>query len=190
MYRLLDLDFEGEDHIFTDDQRNSVRILDGRLYSVACMQVNYTTYDVRREQDVINPRTHNNVMVLSRETELGHHPYWYARVLRVFRAHVRHCGVDSRNLSVQPIEVLWVRWYGIVPGHRYGSTSARLPKVGFVPDSDSAAFGFLDPSLVIRGCHLIPVFSDGRTPNLLRAGPSLGRAPGEVDDWSAYYVNM
>lgn len=190
MYRLLNLEFEGEDHIFTDDQRNRVRILDNRLYSVACMQVNYTTYDVRREQDIINPRNHSDVMVLSRENEPGHHPYWYARVLRVFRAYVRHCGRDSQNSSVQPIEILWVRWFGTVPGYRHGSTVARLPKVGLVPDSDPAAFGFLDPSLVIRGCHIIPAFCDGRTTDLLRAGPSLGRAPHEVDDWSTHYVNV
>ena len=154
------------------------------------MQVNYTTYDVRREQDTINPCTHNNVMVLSRETKPGHHPYWYARVLRVFHAHVHHCEGDSWNTSTQHMEILWVRWYGTVPRYRYGSTAARLPKVGFVSDSDPAAFGFLDPSLVIRGCHLIPAFGGGRTASLLRAGPSLGRTPCEVDDWSAYYVNM
>ena len=156
MYRLLNLNFEAEDHILTDDQHNSVRILDNRLYSMAIMHVNYTTYNIRREQDIVNPRTYNNVMVLSHETEHGHHPYWYARMLRVFRAHVRHCGAESHNLLVQPMEVLWVRWYGIVPGHCYGSTCTWLPKIGFVPDSDLATFGFLDPSLVIRGCHLIP----------------------------------
>lgn len=154
------------------------------------MQVNYTTYDVPREQDTVSPRTRMNVMVLSRETGTGYHPYWYARVLRVFHVHVRHFGPDSRNPSVQPMEVLWVRWYGVVPGHRHGPTSARLPKVGFVPDSDTAAFGFLDPSLVIRASHLIPAFSDGRTTSLLKTGPSLGRASSEVDDWRAYYVNM
>ena len=91
---------------------------------------------------------------------------------------------------MQSMEVLWVRWYGMVPDHRNGSASARLPKVSFVSDSDPAAFGFLDPSLIIRASHLIPAFYDGRTTSLLKAGPSLGRAPDEVDDWDAYYINM
>ncbi|KAF9240183.1 hypothetical protein BU15DRAFT_74100 [Melanogaster broomeanus] len=190
LYRLLNLEYDGEDHIFTDAQRNNVRILDNLLFSPATMQVNYTTYDVRREQDTINPRTHGDVMVLSRETGPGYHPYWYARVLRVLHARVRHCGADARNLSVQHMEILWVRWYGIVPGHRHGSAVARLPKIGFVPESDLSAFGFLDPSLVIRSCHLIPAFVDGRTTDLLRAGQSDGRRSGEVDDWSTYYVNI
>ena len=114
-----------------------------------CRSIIYTTYDVHREQDTINPHTHNNMMVLSHETESSHHPYWYTHMLQVFRAYVRHCGEESRNLSVQPMEILWVRWYGTVPGHRYGSLAAWLPKVGFVSDLDLATFRFLDPSLVI-----------------------------------------
>ena len=50
--------------------------------------------------------------------------------------------------------------------------------------------GFLDPSLVIRACHLIPAFVDERTSELLRPGISLARLPGEMDDWTAFYVNM
>lgn len=146
------------------------------------MKVNYTTYNVCRKQDIINPSTHHNVMVLSHETEPGQHPYWYACILKVFHTHIRHCGLESWNLLVQPMEVLWVCWYGINPGHRYGPTLTQLPKVGFVPESDSAAFGFLDPSLMIIACHLIPVFSNGCTSSLLQAGPSFGRAQGEVND--------
>lgn len=78
----------------------------------------------------------------------------------------------------------------MVPGHRYGLKVARLPKVGFVPDTDALAFGFLDPSLILRGCHLIPAFNEGRTSELLTAPLTAGRSPGEVDDWVSFYVNM
>ena len=57
-------------------------------------------------------------------------------------------------------------------------------------DRDSPPFGFLDPSLVICGCHLILVFVDGQTDQLLRRGPSVARLHGEMDDWAGYYVNM
>lgn len=80
--------------------RNSVIIMDNRLYAVQTMQVcefvwsvisddhstpkvYYTTYDLRREYDTINPRTHCDVMVLSGETR-PQHPYWYARVLGIY----------------------------------------------------------------------------------------------------------
>jgi len=142
------------------------------------------TYDVHREQDTIHPHTHSDVMVLLRETIPGHHPYWYACVLHVFHAYVCHCGRDSQDLLVQPMEVLWVCWYRTIPGYCHGSMIAQLPKAGLVPDSDPAAFGFLDPSLIIWVCHLIPAFCDGYTTDLLRAGPSLGQAPCDIDDWS------
>ena len=71
-----------------------------------------------------------------------------------------------------------------------GFHQAKLPMVGFVPVSDPSAFGFLDPALVVRSCHLIPAFRNGRTQDLLSVTGSLGRAVDEVDDWANYYVNM
>ena len=88
------------------------------------------------------------------------------------------------------MQVLWVRWLGVEPGYHWGFKEAHLPKVGFVPDTDDDAFGFLDPSLVMRGCHLILAFSEGRTDTLLRRGESCVRKPGESDDWHTLYVNM
>jgi hypothetical protein len=88
------------------------------------------------------------------------------------------------------MEFLWVRWFGTVEGHKHGPKVARLPKIGFLPETDDSAFGFLDPSFVIRSQHLIPVFTDGRTSELLTAQNSLGRSYGEVDDWAAFYVMM
>lgn len=157
------------------------------------MRVNFTTYDMRRDQDIINPRTHPNVMVLSPETAVSSHPFWYARVLGIFHLDVIHTGSESRNGSVQRMEFLWVRWYGTEPGYRSGFKAARLPKIGFVPDTDEYAFGFLDPSLVLRGCHLVPAFAAGRTNSLLSLLPgqtTAARAADEEDDWENFYVIM
>ena len=129
-------------------------------------------------------------MVKSQEDSDDAHPFWYARVLGIFHAQVVHTGPLAKNGSIQHIEFLWVRWFGIVKGHKYGPAVARLPKIGFLDETDSSAFGFLDPSLVIRGCHVIPAFADGRTPDLLTAKASLGRPIGETDDWLAFYVMM
>lgn len=138
----------------------------------------------------MNPRTHCNIMALSPETGVNAHPFWYARVLGVFHARVLHTGSAAKNRSVQRMEFLWVRWLGMAHGHRYGFKAARLPPVGFVEAEDKLAFGFLDPSLVPRGCHLIPAFSDGRTMQLLKTPHSAARPPGECDNWIAFYVNM
>jgi alpha-D-ribose 1-methylphosphonate 5-triphosphate synthase subunit PhnL len=62
------------------------------IYRHKVLRVNYTTYDMRREQDSINPRTtHCDIMLLSHETDHAseiEHPYWYARVIGIFHADV------------------------------------------------------------------------------------------------------
>jgi hypothetical protein len=89
------------------------------------------------------------------------------------------------------MEFLWVRWYGIEPDYRSGFQHAKLPKVGFVPEADEFAFGFLDPANVIRGSHMVPAFNNGRTNDLLETRePSAARHVSEIDDWLNYYVNM
>ena len=130
------------------------------------------------------------VMMLSREDGPGAHPFWYAQVLCAFQIPIIHVSPNAHDRSQKIMQVLWVRWLGVEPGYRWGFKEARLPKVGFVPDTDDDAFGFLDPSLVMRGCHLIPAFSEGRTDTLLRRGESCVRKPGESDDWRTLYVNM
>lgn len=151
------------------------------------MQVYYTTYDLRREYDTINPRTHADVMVLSGEL-MPSHPYWYARVLGIY--HMETWLTNGGQPAKQHLEVLWVRWLAPLRNHRSGMTCARLPKVAFVDESDPDAFGFLDPSQVIRGAHLIPAFASERGISSLRHGKSLARPRGELDDWEEYYVGM
>ncbi|KAF8890440.1 hypothetical protein BD779DRAFT_1438607 [Infundibulicybe gibba] len=185
-----DLD-EADDTIYSDAQRNAVRVIDDKIFSVKLLRINYTTYDMRRDQDVINPRTHPDVMMISPETGPTAHPFWYARVLGIFHANVLHTGPESRNRSVQHMEFLWVRWFGIEPNYQWGFRVARLPKIGFVPETDPDAFGFLDPSLVLRACHLAPMFAAGRTSNLLQTtAPTAARPLSETDDWMNYYVMM
>jgi hypothetical protein len=187
LYRLQELEIGYCDHIFTDEERNSIIIPNNTIYSVQTMQVHYTTYDLRREYDTINPKSHGDVMVLSGETRPSH-PYWYARVLGIY-----HMVVWINN-GGQPVkrhlEVLWVRWLAGLRGYRSGTKHARLPKAAFVEESDRDAFGFLDPGQVIRGAHLIPAFASGRGVSSLRRRESLARPGGELDDWEEYYIGM
>jgi hypothetical protein len=185
------LDYDGDERVFTDAERNSVRFINNlnRVAQAKRLQINYTTYDVRRDQDTLKPGYGGVVMTLSREHGDDTHPFWYARVLGAFCVQVLHVGPDVRNRSPQSMEFLWVRWFGVVPRYRWSMREGRLPKVGFIPDSPFA-FGFLDPSVVLRACHFIPCFADGRTDTLLRYGPSVARPFGEVNDWAAFYVNM
>lgn len=154
---------------------------------LAFSQVYYSTYDLRREYDTINPRTHADVMVLSGETTPTH-PYWYARTLGIYHMKV---WINKGERPVKHhLEVLWVRWLAPLRSHKWSMKCTCLPKIAFVEASDPDSFGFLDPSQVIRGVHLIPAFAAGRGISSLPLGKSLGRPDGELDDWEAYYVGM
>ena len=189
--RLLGKGLDGDDPcLFTDEERNSVRLVNNTIFSAKQLSVNYTTYDVRHDRDTINAITRPYIMLRSPEVGTGVHPYWYAQVLGIYHAHVSTTHSAAPRRPAQRMEFLWVRWLGIEPGYRSGSKVARLPKVGFVEDSDSDAFGFLDPDLVIRGSHLVPDFNSGRTTNLMsHNGPTAARSPNEKDDWTNFYVN-
>ncbi|KAG1845733.1 hypothetical protein DFJ58DRAFT_730795 [Suillus subalutaceus] len=187
LYRLLKLDVSYCDHAFTHEERNSVIISESRLYSVQTMQVHYTTYDLRREYDTVNPRTHCNVMVLSGETS-PQHPYWHAQGLGIY--HMDAWLNVEGPIKRHQIEVLYVRWLAPLSDHRSGMRCARLPKVAFIEESDRDAFGFLDPGQVIRGAHLIPAFASGHGTTSLRHGKSFARQCGSLDDWEAYYVGI
>ncbi|KAG2757163.1 hypothetical protein P692DRAFT_201859216 [Suillus brevipes Sb2] len=106
LFRLRGLDVTFCDHTFTDEERNLVIIPNNRIYSVQTMQVHYTTYDLRREYDTVNPRSHGDIMVLSGETAPSH-PYWYARVVGIYHMEVWLQG--SAQPVKQHLEVLWVR---------------------------------------------------------------------------------
>ena len=159
------------------------------------MRINYTTYDVKRNGDVINPSTYPDIMVKSSETGQDAQPYWYARVIGIFHAFVlsSHPGVGWNMLRPARMDFLWVHWFGMEwKPYRHGFRHARLPKIGFVKSSDYYAFTFLDPAQVIQGAHLIPAFSEKRTSDLLPVTSSVARIlnPSEQDNWLNFYVNM
>ncbi|KAF8874231.1 hypothetical protein BD779DRAFT_1476607 [Infundibulicybe gibba] len=193
--RLLDREYDGDEDDYTSAERNTITFVGNRLYRHKVLRVNYTTYDLRRAQDSLNTRNHGDIMVLSREdgdTDGNKpHPYWYARIVGIFHAMVRHSGPLSCSSEPQHMEFLWVRWFGRDLTHKSGWKARRLHRVGFIDSNEDpeGAFGFLDPNEVIRGVHLIPAFAHGRTTSLL--APSIIRPPREKNkDWLYYYVGM
>ena len=187
---MLGLEYDGDEYNFTDSERDTVIIEKDRLYRHRVVRVNYTTYDNRRAQDTINPRTQPDIMILSSEDG---HPYWYARILDIFHARVLHVGKDSKSSEPQRMEFLLVRWFGLDKTRPGGWEAHRLHCIGFInSESDTEAFGFLDPAYILRVVHLIPAFAHLETTELL--GPSkVARRwnPGpDDDDWRYFYVNM
>ncbi|KAH9476649.1 hypothetical protein JR316_0010562 [Psilocybe cubensis] len=191
--RLLGHDDNSDESLYyTDEDRHHVRIIHDRMYKHKRCRVNYTSYDLRRCQDTMNPTSHADIMVLSGNEELDGHPFAYARILGVYHVDIKHTGPKSRSNLVHRMDFLWVRWFELDSTFVGGWETRRLHRLQFVESDSSAAFGFLDPSLILRGSHLISAFAHGTT--TARLGPSIARVSGEKKmqdkDWNYYYVNM
>ena len=167
--RLIGREFDGDMHEeFTDSDRNSIRFAESKIYSVQTCRIYYTSYDLQRQCDTINPDTHPDIMLRSPVNEEGAEPYWYARVLGVYHANVwAENSVVSGARNTRRMDFLWVRWFGEEPSYHSGFRRARLPKIGFVESTDEFAFSFVDPANVVHGCHLILAFDAGQSADLL-----------------------
>ncbi|KAF7359981.1 hypothetical protein MVEN_00725000 [Mycena venus] len=189
--RLSHPEWTGDGNEFTPGQRFRLVLRNDRMYKHKLLRVNYTTYDVRRGQDCLNPRTHSDVMYLAPEGDTTH-PFSYAQIIGIYHADVLNTA-DAANAQLQSMQFLWVRRYRLDRTFRGGFQRKRLHRLEFLPESDPNAFGFLNPDEVIRGAHIIPAFAHGCTAELL-TGESIGRLDRdgleENEDWRYYYVNF
>lgn len=171
--------------------RNSILFKSDRIYPHKIMRINYTTYDTRRSQDVINPSTpHRDIMMLNdsfvSDDHQQSHPYCYARVLGIYHANIIYAGPGMIDYQAKRMEFLWVRWYRHTELTQISWGSHRLDRIQFPPMAEDDSFGFVDPSDVIRGCHIIPAFS-GR--KVHTDGKGLSFCAQDSLDWVSYYVN-
>jgi len=130
------------------------------------MRVNFTTYDIQQDNDIIHiPFDKRDVLVYNPQ-EQGPYPWAFARVLGIY-----HATVLTRTCpNPQTYYFLWVWWFKRDQLPSFAMTR-QFDRVGFVPyDSpDEEPLGFIDPATVICGCHLIPDFNIGRTHELMPA---------------------
>ncbi|TBU29742.1 hypothetical protein BD311DRAFT_833804, partial [Dichomitus squalens] len=192
--RILGSDAEPEDG-FSDDHTGRIHILNNRLYRHKTIRINHTTYDMRREQDTVNPRTHADIMLLSPDSD--DFPFWYACVLNIFHANVRYDGPGSTRMTQKwhRVDFVWVRWFERDTSYRSGFQHRRLPRLQFqdAHDPDNVPFGFVDPDDIIRSAYLIPAFEHGGTTELLGASKLARRLKDDGDDdddWRYFYVCM
>lgn len=191
--RLLSKEYDGDEQEYTNAERNNITIQDNRLYFHRTLRLHYTSYDMRRQQDIINPASSPDIMVLSCEDGEDVHPFWYARVVKIFHLLVHNRGMappmEHSPMEPQRMNVLWVRWFGLDTDARGGWSKKQLHGISFIPWDEPGPFGFLDPAQVIRGVHLIPNYPRGRT--VSRLPPSIVRPEDDGDeDWDSFYVNL
>jgi hypothetical protein len=146
------------------------------------------TYDLHHETDTVNPHTdHCDIMLLSQndDNSATSHPFCYARVLGIYHANVIFTGLESKDYQSRRLEFLWVRWFEVLENPA-GWEQCSLDKGRFVPMHRAGAFGFIDPADVLRCCHLIPAFADGKQH---LDGIGVSKNTRDVDDWKYYYIN-
>ena len=168
------------------------------------IKFNFTTYDMRRDQDVVNSgSSHCNIMVLAQPDPRqlpDEHPFLYGRVLGVFHVNVIYSGPGAVDHDARRFDCLWVRWYDLEVGKSRDGTrknaksrsktaekpSRRLDRLSFLPWDAEDAVGFIDPADVLRGCHIIPAFSTMKSfPN----GGGSSSCARDSEDWNAYYIS-
>lgn len=176
-----DDDLEGLDQLYFKNDR---------IYKHRLLRINYTTYDVRRADHVINPRTsHSYIMVLSNndsqsQASQSKDPFWYAQVLGIYHANMIYGGPGMKDYRPRTFQFLWVRWFQNVDGIQWDNQ--RLQRIVFPPTASEDAFGFLDPADILRACHILPLFSLGR---VHLDGVGLSKLANDAQDWRMYYVN-
>lgn len=179
-----------------DHYRDSLSIRNDRLYQQKTVSFNFTTYDMRRDRDTVNPRSHPDILLLTSQEDEDDFPFAYARVIGIFHAECRYTGPGSTTRAWENQDFLWVRWFAQDPAADTpgGFRHRRLPRLTFLDPSDESedaypAFGFVDPARVLRGAYIVPGYHCGPTDTLLPPD-SVGRADGSQHDWAAYYASM
>ncbi|TFK17414.1 hypothetical protein FA15DRAFT_661464 [Coprinopsis marcescibilis] len=164
-----------------------------RIYHHQILQLKYTTYDVCREEDIIHMGTDKcDIMTLDKQSgkSTGLELYKYGCIIGIFSSNVMFVGTfkDSTHCyDTRLLKFLWVRWFQPISATP-GPGLEHLDNLKFYPLRSDNAFGFLDPSEVIRAVHIIPRFASGpRT----APGDPLKKSGWirEEEDWNAYYVN-
>jgi hypothetical protein len=165
---------------------NSIIIKNDCIYSHPIARINFTTYDLQRDQDIIHASGGDKRAILvgwPGSQTIG--PWRYALVRGIFYVNIfLKAASTSRR-----IEFLWVCWLETDRQHSHGPASRRLERLHFIEKSRPEAFGFISPQQVLRGFHLIPAYHYGRTADSKYYPSSLSQDNIPIEDWKYYYLN-
>ena len=176
-----------------DTNADAIFFKNDRMYRHNLIRLNYTTYDIRRSQDVVNPKSsHQNIMLLANKDDSntdtdGDHPFLYARVLGIYHINVIYTGFDTRDYMPRRLDFLWVRWFRLTEDKNLAHTwrNCQLDMIHFPPVASLDAFGFVDPRDILRGCHVVPSFARGLVHS---DGRGISYCAEDVKDYRRYYA--
>ncbi|CAE6445387.1 unnamed protein product [Rhizoctonia solani] len=145
---------------FDDSELINLRFYQEQMWRHKTLGINYTSYDILRQQDPLNPSTSNRFIVLAssptNNSESPNHPFIYAKILGIYHAKVIYKGQRPERM-----DFVHVRWL---------------------------YYDYDHPDDIVRACHLIPDFNRGTVADLLSGNRSLAHDDPDFGDWSRYYV--
>lgn len=154
-----------------------------QIYRHKIMRINFTGYNVCRDEDVIHTGTqHSNIMVLTSDSV---HPFSYAKVLGIFHTNITYIGEGNHNYRSCHLEFLWVRWYELQSSGSWAMQ--HLDEIRFPAMENDHSFGFLDPNDILRACYIIPCMKKGKTHSSNTSG--ISHLSQDIHDWQSYVVN-
>ncbi|TEB31005.1 hypothetical protein FA13DRAFT_1629839, partial [Coprinellus micaceus] len=186
------MDPEIDDKTLQEDLRylDSSKIVfkDDRIYTHRIMRIKYTTYDTRKDEDIIHLDTDQcNVMILNPAYSRGSlgHPFSYGKVIGILHAEVGYVGCIGHQgveYDFYPLEFVWIRRYGVHPA----SGDFKLDQAELLPIDAPASHCFVDPSDILRACHMVPNFDKGRR---YYDGKGRSTIANDGSDWERYFIN-
>lgn len=162
-----------------------------RIYHHRLIRFHFTTYNVWRGTDIINPGTSRcNVMLLADQvdgsvTPSNLHHFLYAWVLGAYHANVINTGPGMLDYEARRFDFLWVQWFEVTNPGSSGWSHSTLDSVHFPPMHGDNSFGFVDPKDVLRACHILPAFAKGKRQ---ANGVGISRCAKDSKDYKSYYV--
>ncbi|KAF6750862.1 hypothetical protein DFP72DRAFT_817228, partial [Ephemerocybe angulata] len=180
------------DHHDTESNADRIFFHSDRIYQHQLLHINYTTYDVRRETDIINPSMSRRYVMCLRQLDdddedyPNPHRFVHAQVLGVYHANLIYRGEGATDLRKRRVDFLFIRWFEFC--HESSKTN-DFDRLQLQPANSEGAMGFLDPSDIIRASYINPRFSLGRRYPAADTSRIASKTAKDKEDWKEYYIN-
>jgi hypothetical protein len=83
--------YTGKDLSYSIAEQHELTIVNNMIYSHQVVWFHYTTYDMCRKQDSVNPQSHANIMLPAFDNA-SPASFWYAQVIGVYHTCVQLAG--------------------------------------------------------------------------------------------------
>ena len=99
-----------------------------------------------------------------------------------YHVNVIYTGPGMRDFEPRHFDFLWVQWFEVV---NPGLSTSKLDMICFPPMNKDFSFSFVDPKVVLHGCHILPAFAQGKQQ---KDGIGISYCAKDGNDYNQYFV--